>query len=62
MRDYMNHKNCNTKQQVVGILWAYVLNFLAANGLLELRGLSFSSGKHILQGLAGSPISYCCLP
>ena len=39
MRDYMNHKHpCNTKQQVVGILWVYVLNFLAANGLLELRG------------------------
>lgn len=42
----MNHKHpCNTKQQVVGILWVYALNFLATNGLLELRGSFISQWK-----------------
>lgn len=46
MRDYMNHKHpCNTKQQVVGILWVYALNFLATNGLLELHGSFISQWK-----------------
>ena len=42
----MNHKHpCNTKQQVVGILWVYALNFLATNGLLEFRGSFISQWK-----------------